>query len=371
MKRLAYGLVLLLACVGCSKDPAPQASAEYVYEPVRVASACIALVEKPTATRALLVGPEALCLTNYLTQAGVRCETTLGERFDLIVVNCRSMSPASCGKLCDSLSESGVIAWILDVSSLTCGELWDCVNSFNLESVHVWMPGLTRWMLVGRRKGVQVKLAAMMDVFTRERMFDDLSRARCSGLPDVLAAYVGTREDVLPAFRLNAPETPVHPELFLTKDVPEFGWIAKDGVDRDIAQRVRSDVRSVQVVRRLAVKGGMAADAAREKENEQEATSLLERALKRNPDELFVRERLDRLDRNARGFLEVGKLLYAMKCYETMLLIDPKDIATLNNFGLCLRKIGKLDLAEKIQARVQELLKRQEGDGADATAGTR
>ena len=79
----------------------------------------------------------------------------------------------------------------------------------------------------------------------------------------------------------------------------------------------------------------------------------------RNPRDLFVLERLDRLARNARGFLEVGKVLQAMKCYETMVLVRP-DSRNVRSFGLCLKKIGKLDLAEKVLARADELRKAEE-----------
>ena len=71
-------------------------------------------------------------------------------------------------------------------------------------------------------------------------------------------------------------------------------------------------------------------------------------------DDLFVLERLDRLARNARGFLEVGKVLQALKCYETMVLIRP-DAANVRAFGTCLKRIGKLDLAEKVLKRADEL----------------
>jgi tetratricopeptide (TPR) repeat protein len=66
-------------------------------------------------------------------------------------------------------------------------------------------------------------------------------------------------------------------------------------------------------------------------------------------------ERLDRLDRNAKGFMAVRKVLLAMKCYETMALIRPDDPVALHNFGMCLKKIGKLDLAEKVLERAKKL----------------
>ena len=66
-------------------------------------------------------------------------------------------------------------------------------------------------------------------------------------------------------------------------------------------------------------------------------------------------ERIENLNRNAKGFLAVGKVLQAMKCYETIVLIRPNDAVAVHNFGMCLKKIGKLDLAEKVLAKAKKL----------------
>lgn len=355
MRRLLLALSLAAALAGCRKDVSTDRPDVHVYEPVRIATAYIPLIEKPDATRALLLGDEAKSLTNYFSNAGVKCFTSLEGRFDLIVIACENMSRESCDRLCGSLSENGVVAWIMDLSNCTFGQLWDRVNEFSLVEAHVWMPGSERWVLVGRREPKRIKLAAMLDVFTREKAFDDLARSRCGTLPEMFAGYLGKREEITPAFRFNEGNETVRPECFFTKDVPAIDWIAQEDVDRDITRQVLSEIRSMQVVRRLAVKGGIAAAEARDKKGEEEATAILARALRRNPNELFVLERLDRLERNARGFLEVGKVLLAMKCFETMVLIRPEDAAAVHNFGMCLKKIGKLDLAEKVLKRAEAL----------------
>ena len=140
----------------------------------------------------------------------------------------------------------------------------------------------------------------------------------------------------------------------MTKDIPSIGWLDTSGVDADILRATMAEIRSMQVVRRVALDGDMLAAEASDKEGEEKAAAAWARALLRNPRELFVLERLDRLARNARGFLEVGKVLQAMKCYETMVLVKP-DARNVRNFGLCLKRIGKLDLAEKVLKRADEL----------------
>ena len=44
-----------------------------------------------------------------------------------------------------------------------------------------------------------------------------------------------------------------------------------------------------------------------------------------------------------------------MKCYETIILINPNDAVAVGNFGLCLRKLGRLDMAKEVLARAKEL----------------
>ena len=239
----------------------------------------------------------------------------------------------------------------LDVRGFTAKDFRRELTRFRPgDEVHVWMPGRQRWLLVGRADTNRVSLAAAMDALA----FDE----ECASLPELFANYVGRREDVLPAFESDL-KGEVVPEWFMTKDIPPVGWLDPSGVDDDILRETLAEIRSMQVVRRVALEGDMLAAEAKDKEGEEKAAAAWARALLRNPRDLFVLERLDRLSRNARGFLEVGKVLQAMKCYETMVLVRP-DSGNVRSFGLCLKKIGKLDLAEKVLKRADEL-KRAEG----------
>jgi tetratricopeptide (TPR) repeat protein len=60
--------------------------------------------------------------------------------------------------------------------------------------------------------------------------------------------------------------------------------------------------------------------------------------------------------------MAVNKVLLAMKCYETMALVRPDDPAAWHNFGMCLKKIGKIDLAEKVFDRVKTLSERHKAE---------
>jgi tetratricopeptide (TPR) repeat protein len=132
-------------------------------------------------------------------------------------------------------------------------------------------------------------------------------------------------------------------------------WISREGVDKDIAAEVFAKIREMQKVRREVVEGNIMSALAKDRKSESAATDIWSKAAEKNPNDLFLLERLDRLERNAKGFMEVKKVLMAMKCYETMALIRPNDPVALYNFGMCLKEIGKLDVAQKVLDRAKQL----------------
>ena len=355
---LGVALVSLLALAGCSKkdEPAP-ARDSYVYEPVRAASAAIAVVSKPDATRALFLGDEAKRLVPYFERLGVRPMARAEGRVDILVIACGEMSRESLARAAGLVSANGIVVWLMDLEKVTMGRFKAMLESFALEGATLWMPGESRWVAVGRKVPRRIKLSATLEVFNRERAFADLLSGGCGSLGELFANYAGTLEDVMPAFAASPDAGAlVRPEYFLTKEIPSASWLAAEDTDGDIAKSVADDIRSMQVVRRLVIEGGLRSQAAKDRKDEEAAIDCWSRAIKRNPGELFVRERLDRLERNARGFLSCGKVLQAMKCYETMVLVKP-TAASVNNFGQCLKKIGKLDLAEQVLRRAKELEK--------------
>lgn len=353
----AVAIVAALGFGGCSKSPEPEAQERdpYVFEPIRLAAAYLTLMEKPDAVRALLIGEEARQLKDVFERVGVKALTTReGGRYDIILVACDEMSPASYAKAAEMLTENGVIAWMMDVRGVTFEQFRHRLEAFLPEQVHLWMPGDGHWLLVGRSNPRQVKLSAMLDVFTREGAFDDFAKAISATVPEMFASYVGTREDVVPVFQFNDAKAAVCPECFVTKDIPTLDWVSDVGLDADIAQHLRAEIRSMQVVRRLVLEGKLLSQKATDKKSEAPAIEKWNTAALRNPHDLMLHERLDRLDRNARGFLSLGKILQAMKCYETMILIKP-TAASVHNFGKCLEKIGKRELAEQAFKRAREL----------------
>lgn len=251
-------------------------------------------------------------------------------------------------------STSDHSAKVVDVSGMSAAEFRRALKEFPGKDVHVWMPGEKDWLLIGNMSTNPVPLAKAMDEFAAD--------TNCTtSVAEVFASYAGTREDILPAFERKL-QGEVVPEWFVTKEIPEIGWLDVSGVDEDILKQTLSEIRSAQVMRREFLRGNMLAAKAKDKKGEEAATDVWAKVAIRSPNDPMLLERIDRLNRNAKGFLEVGKPLQAMKCYETVVLIRPNDPVAIHNFGACLMKIGKRDLAEKVLQRAEKLASRGEGE---------
>jgi len=349
-------LLALAACVlmvGCRKEAEKPLVDDYVYEPVRIVTAYLAAMAKPESRQVRLVGEEAKRLAPYLVNAGIG-EGTESNRCDLIVISGSEIDEETFGRLVDGLTEDGVLAWTMDMKDVTARRFRERLEMFTLKDVRLWMPGERRWLLTGRKKSGKSRLSGMLELFSLESSFEDLAKAGCGTVSEMFACYVGSREDLMPAFAEGDQTAIVKPEFYLTREIPSLDWIEAGNVDDDMAKSVLAEIRSMQVVRRLAVEGNMLSLVAKDKKGEEAAAEKWHQAMLRNPHELLVMERLDRLARNARGFLALGKVLQAMKCYETMVLIHP-TASSVHNFGMCLKKIGKLDMAEQVLKRAKEL----------------
>ena len=236
---------------------------------------------------------------------------------------------------------------VLHVDGMSAREFKTKLEEFPCRQVRVWMPGEKVWMLTGTSWARKISLAKVMDRFAAD--------TNCTmSVAEVFASYAGTREDILPAFKRKL-KGEVVPEWFVAEEIPEIDWLDTSGVDEDILKQTLSELRSAQIMRRELLRGNMLAAKATDKKGEEEATDVWAKVAIRSPNDPMLLERIERLNNNAKGFLEVGKVLQAMKCYETVVLIRPNDPVAVHNFGMCLKKIGKLDLAKTVLERAKKL----------------
>lgn len=238
----------------------------------------------------------------------------------------------------------------IDVKGLNAKEVKAEFKKFaHPERTYLWTPGEQSWLAVERATTNAIPLEAAMEAVGVD---GDCELA----FPEIFASYVGPLSDVLPAFEAKLSGEAV-PEWFVTREIPPIEWLDFSDVDEDIVASLRQEIRSMQFVRRMILEGNMLSRQAIDKPSEEAAVEKWANAYLRNPHDSLLLERLDNLEKNARGFLEVNAIVPAMKCYETLVLINPQDAASVYNFGLCLKQIGRLDIAKEVLDHAEELMK--------------
>lgn len=230
----------------------------------------------------------------------------------------------------------------LDVRKFTCAEFERRMREVS-PAATLWTPGDADWLIVGAKNGCSNSLERVMDDFANEETV--------FSLPEIFANCAGTVGDILPAFAALVPDDGVVPELFVAKEIPGFAWLTDGDIDADIAKRARQEMRSMQVVRRLVLEGGMLS----RQQKEDEAVTKWANAIRRAPNDTLLLERMDHLRRNAEVFYKVGKYGMASKCYETLIRIKPDDYAAAVNLGSCLKALGKKDMSEAVFKKAETL----------------
>ena len=364
IRRALVCLALLAAIAGCGKsDVGEEKSAtpdpeENTFRPVKIAAACIAAVEKPMAVKALLADGKSEDFRDHLGAFGFICvsneEASAASRFDIVFLAGRHDAD-ELKKVAARVGETGILVWRLVVKDMPADEFKAAVEAFPCPSAHLWMQSTEEWTLVGRRTPRKVRLDAMMDVFSRPNAFETLAEAQTTALSDVFASYVGNLSDVAGAFSTTTNlSVVVRPEFFVTKEIPPLDWVDRGDVDEDICRDTLAEIRSMQVVRRLIIEGNLLASEGKS----DDATETWARAMKRNPRDPLLIDRLGRLERNATTLLRVGNVAAAAKCFETIVVINPTDASAVLNYGICLQRLGKKEMSEQVLKRAGELMKK-------------
>ena len=358
--RLLLVAVLVLAAVAGAaawysvrrRRPTPAVPPEELRFPeIRTIAVQIALTECPEASSASVAGDT----TNGLYRTAFeRAGVYVGNVPSPDVVFAVGARTAWGGLLATETATNGVYAWLFDTRSLTVADFKRMLSAFDLPSVRLWTIAENDWMLTGRRAGDKPRLTAMLERFEREGgSQDDLVAALCTSLPELLAGYVGSRAEILPAFSGDL-SAPLRPEFFISEEVPDFGWIDREDVDGDISDILIGDIHEAQLARRLVVEGNM---LSREEGKSEEAFDKWSAALRRNSRDTMLLDRLHRLAVNAAAFERVGNVKAAAKCYETMVAVRPTDAAAMTRYGECLKALGENEIALKALRKSEELMK--------------
>ena len=237
-------------------------------------------------------------------------------------------------------------------------------------SCRVWCFGRYDYCLT---PAVDVSFMRLHTLFADDAMFERFAAARIYTPAALFACYVGDYGDIAPAFAdvpaygrvrgfftsprvLFRPEcrgalAPVDISKFTPFDVRFPEWIRRGGADAKMFLDFEDGYEAVQEARREALIGfdyankGMATNAI----------ACWAKAASVNPRDPVLIELADALDKEARSYLAIGNVNGALQCYENRLAVFPKDVATVHNFGICLKKAGHHKTAVQVFARAVDM----------------
>lgn len=326
---------------------------EFRFAPVKIVAAYAAMVEMPEADDVALVGDGACALKGYFENAGLAVVTNAAEaaRTDIVVVS--GTERHDWKAIAARVADDGEIVWLLDVRRMTAAAFKRALAAIPGADVHLWIPGEHDWVLTARQTAVRRDLGEMLEVFARESAFEDLSTAMCETLPELMANYVGTREEVAPAL-VGDLRAEIHPEYLVPAEIPTIGWIDPGDVDADINDMIGQQFHSLQFDRRTVLEGSI---LARDHSRLPEAFDKWAAALRSNPHDTMLLGRLYSLAVNAATFMNVGNVKAAAHCYEAMIAIRPTDAAAIEEYGKCQLMLGDRALGEQAKKRAEELRK--------------
>jgi len=267
------------------------------------------------------------------------------------VVICHEViTAAQC--ICDCLGgvTNGLNVLKVDARHLDCNGFFKSLAGVP-DGALVWMPGEFDWLVTWPADGCRISLSDFMDRYAALENADELAKAGCDSVPAVFASYVGTVLDVRPAFAQLAPDEMVVPELFVTKTLPVLDNFDFGGLDDDVKQKLKDEIRSRQNVRRVILEGCIHS----RKGEKEAAVAAWARAAKRHANDTMLVERLDHLRTNGEVFYKLGKAAMAAQCYDVMAQIRPNDPVPVFNYGVCAQRLGRADLAEKAFERARKL----------------
>ena len=344
----------------------------------------VPLFEVPMAKKALLVGPEAEFYASPLKAAGIEVDVSPAvengqEKVDFAlvclepewIVGAERLSPVQWKRLSEWVDpEYGVVAIHIDARLLPAARAKGVLEELRgvFPSARLWCAGKYDWVVVGFRSPEPpiVRVSALMRLFERENAFDAFLDAGVTWVGDFLASYVGSLGEVMPALEkvkasgrreslLLAPKLAFEPPPagdsaqlkpgdLLPLENADMGWLRRGDCDEEVYSSFTGRVADVQWARRIAVVGIADADAGK-------ADVAIEKwgdAATVNTYDPMLKSLADSMDLEGRRRLRVGDNNGAMRCFENRILVEPNNIAAIHNFGLSVKKGGKMDLATQV-----------------------
>ena len=322
---------------------------------VRTASVFVSAIMKPEAKKAFVPEDKDGRFKSIFSSLSMKVfseDAANDLKFDIVFVP-QGVTDERAAEYAKRVSAKGVYARMIDVEGMPAFKFKSLVESFPCKNLHLWMITRTDWMLVARTSDRKLKLDAVLGFFSRNGTTSiEVEEAGAGSIQGVFANYVGSLKEIAPAFQNGDLSVSVLPEHFVLKGVPSLDWIEPDGLDPDIVDSIASAIRETMSVRRTIVSAEV---RSRSKDGGDKALQMWAGAMRRNPHDTMLLDRLYRLAVNARAFKDLGRPADAAYCYETMIAINPADIRVIEEYAALLQQLGKRNLAAEVLRKVREL----------------
>ncbi len=206
----------------------------------------------------------------------------------------------------------------------------------------------------------------LMALFDEPAEFERMAEAGVYSAADLYACYVGSAREVLGAFAevpaygalrgwLTASRLafspppggalePVRASRLLPYYLRPVRGLVAGAADAGVFASLTGRVNTVQAARRELLQGFDAADGG-------SATNALmhwQTAAEMNARDPLLRGLADSLDLEGRRRLRVGDAKGALNCFENRIILFPRDVAAVHNFGVCLKKAGQMEIAARV-----------------------
>ena len=337
--------------------------------------AMIALAEMPAARTVRVVGTEAVFCTNVFAEAGVKVLPAADADVpaDIVFVaplpdwTAGSDMPDAAGwkRLAVGLSKGGVAALRLDGRLLSRARLKGILADFRAAFAHyrMWCVGRKDYVVTA---GGNVLADELLDLFSRPEAFAAFVATDVYVPAELFGCYMGTDAEIepglldipalshgeaaweAPRLAFSPPPTNHLSEVraagLTPYYIPPAEWLVRGTVAPAVWSAMTNQMMAVQGARREILLGFDAADRGA-------STNAIDRwaaAAKVNPRDPLLGNLADSLDLEARRFLRLGNVNGALHCYENRLLVRPKDVAAVHNFGVCLKKAGHWAVAARV-----------------------
>ena len=344
--------------------------------------ALIALAEMPTARTVRVVGGEAAFCTNVFAEAGVKILPGVDGKTPADIVFVAPLPDWMAGsdmpdadgwkRLAAGLAKGGVAALRLDGRLLSRARLKAILADFRAAFTHyrMWCVGRKDYVVTA---GENVLADELLDLFSRPEAFAAFVVADVYGPAELFACYMGTDDEIEPglldlpalshfAAAWKAPQlafasaptnhlAEVRASMLTPYYVPTADWFLRGTVASAVWSTLTNRIFAVQGARREILLGFDAADRGA-------STNAIDRwsaAAKVNSRDPLLGNLADSLDLEARRFLRLGNVNGALRCYENRLLVRPKDVAAVHNFGICLKQAGHWAVAARVFTKAVQM----------------